>query len=143
MKQENMKKDALLQPGKCKARVEFFAIKNEIEELAAKGYSLIALHNYFKENKMITMNYQTFCRYIKADKALSAKTRPGSKATVGINSTGHATTATVAHNKQPNANNEGAAKTQPEGMRSSPLVLRKVETDPFLRKGPIDNDELF
>lgn len=51
--------------GKFAARVEFIAIKDQIDGLVAKGYSYRAIHDFFTKRKDITMCYATFCNYIK------------------------------------------------------------------------------
>ena len=47
------------------ARIEFFAVRQEVEKLLAAGYSIKLAYEDLKEKGKITMSYQAFYRNLK------------------------------------------------------------------------------
>jgi hypothetical protein len=47
------------------ARIEFFAVRQEVEKLLAAGYSIKLAYEDLKEKGKLTMSYQAFYRNLK------------------------------------------------------------------------------
>nr|WP_320013090.1 TraK family protein [uncultured Desulfobulbus sp.] len=81
------------------ARIEFFAVRQEVEKLLAAGYSIKLAYEDLKQKGKITMSYQAFYRNLKPVKktvALKESMVPGSRAP-SVESG-----AAVHHDKNPN-----------------------------------------
>jgi len=81
------------------ARIEFFAVRQEVEKLLAAGYSIKLAYDYLKDNGKITMSYQAFYRNLKPGK------KPGSKeglASLGSMKSAVENKTAVHHDKNPN-----------------------------------------
>ena len=50
--------------GRCAARVEFLAVREDVQRFLAEGHSLRAIYDFYKEKGTFTMRYQTFCKYV-------------------------------------------------------------------------------
>lgn len=81
------------------ARIEFFAVRQEIEKLLSAGYSIKLAYDELKGKGKITMSYQAFYRNMKPGKKSGSK--EGS-----IDSSSRKTSAengtVVHHDKNPN-----------------------------------------
>lgn len=55
------------------ARIEFFAVRQEVEKLLAAGYSIKLAYDNLKDNGKITMSYQAFYRNLKPGKKSASK----------------------------------------------------------------------
>ncbi len=81
------------------ARIEFFAVRQEVEKLLAAGYSIKLAYEDLKEKGKITMSYQAFYRNLKPAQKTGAKERsvaPSNRKTSVENGTA------VHHEKNPN-----------------------------------------
>ncbi len=47
------------------ARVEFFACREEVETMLAKGYSVRMVYEHLKEQGRLTCGYSAFCDYVR------------------------------------------------------------------------------
>lgn len=47
------------------ARVEFFACRDEVETMLAKGYSVRMVYEHLKEQGRLTCGYSAFCDYVR------------------------------------------------------------------------------
>jgi IS30 family transposase len=54
-------------------RVEFFAVKEEIQELLQKGYGYKMIHEKLTADEKITIKYITFYQYLKPGKKSAQK----------------------------------------------------------------------
>lgn len=81
------------------ARIEFFAVRQEVEKLLAAGYSIKLAYDNLKDKNKITMSYQAFYRNLKPEKKSGSKKRFGSldNKTPGVENR-----TTVPHDKNPN-----------------------------------------
>lgn len=59
----NAKKAEPLRP--YQARVEFLALKEEVERKRRAGYSVRAIYEEFKNGGHLSMCYAAFCRYVR------------------------------------------------------------------------------
>lgn len=57
-------------------RVEFFAVKEEIQELIQKGYGYKMIHEKLTADKKITMTYTTFYHYLRPGKKSAQNEKP-------------------------------------------------------------------
>ena len=81
------------------AKIEFFAVRQDVEKLLAAGYSIKLAYDNLKDNNKITMSYQAFYRNLKPEKksgsieelAIPSSRKPGAE-----NGT------TIHHDKNPN-----------------------------------------
>jgi hypothetical protein len=55
------------------ARIEFFAVRQEVENLLAAGYSIKLAYDNLKDNGKITMSYQAFYSNLKPGKKSALK----------------------------------------------------------------------
>ena len=83
------------------ARIEFFAVRNEIEKLLSAGYSIKLAYDHLKEVGKITMSYQAFYRNLKP-KVSSASQVPETRQPEG--KLGIGKESTIQHEKNPNIN---------------------------------------
>lgn len=49
------------------ARVEYFACREEVEALLAKGYSVRLVYESMKEQERVTCGYSAFCDYVRGN----------------------------------------------------------------------------
>lgn len=61
------------------ARVEFLAVRAEVEELAAKGHPAMSIYQQFKADGKISMSYRAFHRYLKGTPKKSRPSAPPEK----------------------------------------------------------------
>lgn len=50
-----------------RGRVEFLEVREEVFELAAKGYSRLTIYRHMFERKRFTMSYRCFCNYFERE----------------------------------------------------------------------------
>lgn len=50
-----------------RGRVEFFEVREEVFELAAKGYSRLVIYRHMFEKNRFTMSYRCFCNYFERE----------------------------------------------------------------------------
>lgn len=60
--------------GKCKAKVEYFARKNDVLQLLSEGFSRRAIFKSFTKAGYFSMSYQTFCQYVRDHGEVKANT---------------------------------------------------------------------
>ena len=57
-----------IRPGRPgSARVQFFACREEVEALLAKGYSVRMVYEQMQEQGRITCSYSAFCDYVRGE----------------------------------------------------------------------------
>ena len=57
-----------IRPGRPgSARVQFFACREEVEALLAKGYSVRMIYEQMQEQGRITCSYSAFCDYVRGE----------------------------------------------------------------------------
>lgn len=64
--------------GQC--RIEFFAVKNEVDGLAQKGWMWRHIYDHLVAEKKITMSHRTFMRYVHAKPKIHRRTEIASVA---------------------------------------------------------------
>ncbi|MGD9950074.1 MAG: TraK family protein [Desulfobulbus sp.] len=80
------------------ARIEFFAVRQDVEKLLAAGYSIKLAYDHLKNAGQITMSYQAFYRNLKPRKKSASKTS-AAKQPEGKLGLGKETT--IKHDKNP------------------------------------------
>ena len=81
------------------ARIEFFAVRQEVEKLLAAGYSIKLAYDHLKNSGQITMSYQAFYRNLKPrEKSVSQ----GSTAKKSAMNLGIGNESIIQHEKNPN-----------------------------------------
>lgn len=81
------------------ARIEFFAVRQEIEKLLAAGYSIKLAYDHLKNLGQITMSYQAFYRNLKPREKSVPQGSTTKKAEVKL---GIRNESTIQHEKNPN-----------------------------------------
>lgn len=63
------------------ARVEFMAVREEVEALIAKGHPAMSIYQQFKAAGKITMSYRAFHRHLKGAPKKARQSAPAEKPT--------------------------------------------------------------
>ena len=110
------------------ARVEFHAVKPEVEDLLAKGYPIIAVYRLLKENGKISMCFGAFKRHLRrlrrssTPKTEARGTSQVSPAKFGVSETAR---------KEPKPVSASAAKTSNPAAQSRGPILVRAEQKGF------------
>ena len=51
--------------GKSKSRLEYLSVREDVLKYLLDGYSRRDIYETYKEQKVFSMSYQTFCQYIR------------------------------------------------------------------------------
>lgn len=104
------------------ARVEFHAVKPDVEDLLAKGHPMTSVYRLLKENGKISMCFESFKRYLRGPRR---KKMLGKEASAASSSQSACTRPTGTVEKEPKPVSASPAKpSNPAAQSRGPIIVR-------------------
>lgn len=103
------------------ARVEFMAVREDVEALIAKGHPAMSIYQQFKAAGKISMSYRAFHRHLKGTPKKARQSAPPERPTPPLSDQPKATAPAVAEAQKPEAASVPLSRA-PRRIGGAPVV---------------------